>query len=451
MLLALTALPAETLELPPWSVLPFALTLAGIAILPLAAPHWWESNRNKALFSAALGLPAAVWLLIAGGAEGAHHLSESLAEYVSFISLLAALYVITGCVHLRGSLSGTPLANTGLLALGGLLASFIGTTGASMLLIRPLLSANAHRPRRAHIVVFFIFIVSNCGGLLTPLGDPPLYLGFLSGVPFAWTFSLWKPWLFVNLVLLALFNLLDQRMLVRDERDTPGSLLDRVVEHVPLRIDGAHNALFLGGIMLTILASGQGWLTGGARWPFGLQEGLFGALACAAWYTTRPSVRAANAYSAGPIVEVAVLFVGIFVTMTPPLLLLNAHGPALGLDRPWQYFWATGAFSSVLDNAPTYLTFSSIMAGQYGVSVTTPGFLAEVLDKGAQAGALLAAVSCGAVMMGANTYIGNGPNFMVKAVAESAGVKMPGFGGYLLWSGAVLLPLFGVVTWLFFA
>ncbi|HXZ84186.1 MAG TPA: sodium:proton antiporter, partial [Myxococcota bacterium] len=369
-------------------------------------------------------------------------LVERAKEYVSFILLLTALFVITGGISVRGSLAGTPLTNTGILALGAVLASAIGTTGASVLLIRPLLRANAPRERKAHLVVFFIFIVSNCGGLLTPLGDPPLFLGFLKGVPFAWTLSLWKEWLLVNGALVLLFNFWDQRVLDAEERARPGSQLEEVMQHEPLRIEGKRNLAFLLGVVAAIFAAGR------EQWPWGVQEALLLGLALAAYGSTPAALREANRFSFGPIVEVALLFSGIFVTMAPTLLLLNAHAGELALREPWQFYWGSGAVSSFLDNAPTYLAFAATAVGLHGLPVEGR-YLARFLAQGEEAARLLAAISCGSVMMGANSYLGNGPNFMVKAIAEEAGVRMPSFFGYMAYSGGILIPLFLLVTCLF--
>ena len=453
------AAPGLGTSLPLVSVAPFAGLLLAIALLPLFAGHFWESNARKAVVAAAFALPVAAWLLLAHGAQGGHALVEKGEEFAAFIVLLGSLYVISGGIHVGGSLSGTPLVNTGVLALGAVLASVIGTTGASVLLIRPLLRANAPRRRKVHVVVFFIFIVSNCGGLLTPLGDPPLFLGFLKGVPFAWTLTLWKEWLLVNGLLLVLFHLWDERVFDREELERPGSQLEEVQHHQPLVIRGGLNALFLAGVVATIALSGVGFGNGGRPWPFGVQEGLMLLLAAGSFVTTRPQVRADNRFTWAPIVEVAVLFAGIFVTMAPALLILNAWGQGartvaghgFGLTEPWQFFWATGGLSSFLDNAPTYLTFAATAAGLHGVPVEDARYLGDLLARGPEAARLLQAISCGAVMMGANSYIGNGPNFMVKAIAEEAGVTMPGFFGYMAYSAAVLLPLFAGVTLVFFA
>jgi Na+/H+ antiporter NhaD/arsenite permease-like protein len=432
---------------PLWTVLPFATLLLSIALLPLVRPTWWESHHRKAVIAIVLSVPAVAWLILAGETVTLVH---SLQDYASFIALLGSLFVISGGIHLRGSLSGTPLGNTAVLAAGSVLANLIGTTGASMVLIRPLLRANEARQRRAHVVVFFIFVVSNCAGLLTPLGDPPLFLGFLHGVPFFWTLGLWAPWLAVNGLLLGVFHAVDGWTVAREERETRHPLLEEVTHHPRAGVSGRRNLVLLTAIVAIMLGRGEGWGTNGASWPFGIQEAAMIGLAGLSLAITSPDVRRANHFGFGPILEVAVLFLGIFLTMGPPLLLLNARGAALGIEAPWEFFWATGLLSSFLDNAPTYLTFAATAAGRYGVPVSDVDYLGHLLAVGPAASRTLSAIACGAVMMGANTYIGNGPNFMVKSIAESRGVAMPSFLGYMKWSGAVLLPIFVIVTLLFF-
>jgi Na+/H+ antiporter NhaD/arsenite permease-like protein len=437
-------------SLPLASALPFVLLLAAIALLPLFAPHWWEHNKNRALVSFGLGGIFVAWLLLGWG-DGAHHaLEEAGVDYVAFIALLGSLYVISGGIHVKGSLAGTPMSNTGLLAIGAVLANLIGTTGASMVLIRPFLRANESRVRRRHMVVFFIFVVSNCAGLLTPLGDPPLYLGFLKGVPFEWTLQLWKPWLLVNGALLILFFIVDSAVLVAEDRARPGSQVEEATYHVPLRIEGLHNVALLGGVVLVILGKGQGWFADGEAWPFGVQEALLAGLMLAAYVSTKPALRAANGFTFGPIVEVAILFAGIFATMVAPLALLNARGADIGVRQPFQYFWGTGILSSFLDNAPTYLAFASAACGRFGIPAEGSHYLGEFVARGREAEQILAAISCGAVFMGAMTYIGNGPNFMVKAIAEENGVRMPSFIGYLGWSVVILLPVLAGAAWIFY-
>jgi len=346
-------------------------------------------------------------------------------EYVSFIVLLAALYVISGGILMRGDLLATPRVNSTFLAIGSVLASFIGTTGASMLLVRALLQTNRERTRVRHTVIFFIFLVSNIGGMLTPLGDPPLFLGYLQGVPFGWTFRLWPHWLLMVGVLLVTYFVWDTLLYTRE----PLAALRRDRARVePLRVRGALNGLGLAGVVLAVA-----FLGAPAR------EAVLVALAAASLWRTPREIRRANGFTASPIVEVAVVFFGIFLTMIPALELLRLRGGELGVRAPWQFFWATGALSSFLDNAPTYLTFLALGQGL--------GLAREVVDV---PHTILAAISVGAVAMGANSYIGNAPNFMVKSIAEEQGVRMPSFFGYMLYSGVVLLPLFAVVTLIFF-
>ncbi|HYT70394.1 MAG TPA: sodium:proton antiporter [Gemmatimonadales bacterium] len=443
-------------DLPLVAVLPFVALLAAIAVGPLVAPRWWHSNRNKGLVAALVSLPIMLYLGVSLGEPGRVVLEEKVRDYVSFVVVIAALFVISGGVHVEGSLSGTPLANTALLGVGAVLANVVGTTGASVLLIRPLLSANRSRRRTAHIVVFFIFLVSNCAGLLTPLGDPPLLLGFLKGVPFLWTLRLWPQWLTVTVMLLAVFNMWDQWVLAREERERRGSQLERVLVHQPLRVVGAYNLTFLVAVVATIVAAGQAGALG-RPWAFGRQEVIITLVAAGAYMATPHDHRERNAFSFGPILEVAVLFAGIFVTMAPVLEILNAWsqgrrevaGIGFGISEPWQFFWATGLLSSVLDNAPTYLAFSASAAGLGGVTAHGT-FLGAFLGTGPEAARTLAAIATGAVFMGANTYIGNAPNFMVKAIAQEHGVRMPSFFGYMAYSFGILGPIFLVTTLLFF-
>jgi Na+/H+ antiporter NhaD/arsenite permease-like protein len=444
-------MPTSMSNTPTWAVLPFALYLLLIASLPIVLPHFWESNRNKLLLALALSAPVVGYLVMHPG--GPLLLAETACEYLAFMALLGALFVISGGIYLRGSLAGTPLVNTAVLAVGAILASLIGTTGASALMIRPLLRANEARTRTRHIVIFFIFIVSNGAGMLTPLGDPPLFLGFLRGVPFGWTLRLAAPWAVVNGALLVLFALFDRRLARREP--APASALDDAplpaVE--PLALEGTINLAWLLGIIATVFIAGT-WgprLVANPSLRALAQVAAMGLLAWLSMKTTPAGVHEANRFSWGPIHEVAVVFIGVFVTMVPALTFLEERGASLGLTEPWQFFWASGVLSSVLDNAPTYLTFASLAsgvadAGAGALSVDNLGLLAAH-PTGQR---LLAAVSCGSVFMGAITYIGNGPNFMVKAIAEQHHVRMPGFFGYTLWSLTILVPLFGVVALLFF-
>ena len=436
-------------DVPLWTLAPFLALLLAIAILPLAARQFWESHRNKASVSLGLALPIALYLVLAHGAAGWAELGHKAMEFASFMALLGSLYVTSGGIYVRGSFSGTPLMNTALLAIGAVLASTIGTTGASMLLIRPLLRANAKRERKTHLVVFFIFIVSNCGGVLTPLGDPPLFLGFLKGVPFEWTLQLWREWLLVNAALLALFSFWDRHLLDREEKERVEPLLEEVQRHEPFAIRGKRSAFLVAAVVATIYASGSGLGNAGQPWPFGFSEALMVAIALVSFFLTTRELHHLNAFSWQPILEVAALFSGIFVAMTPALLYLNAHAADFGISSPAHFFWATGILSSFLDNAPTYLTFTATACGLDGIPLEGR-YLATYLARGGDNEAILTAISTGAVFMGANTYIGNGPNFMVKAIAEHSGVRMPSFVGYMAYSGAVLLPLFLLATLIFF-
>ena len=406
---------------PVYSVLPFVAMLLAIAVCPLAAPRWWESNRSKFIVAAALGLP----VLAVYGVRHPVALVHTAGDYVSFIVLLAGLFVISGGILLRGDLVATPATNTAFLALGGVLASVVGTTGASMLLVRPLLQTNRERTRVKHTVVFFIFIVSNIGGMLTPLGDPPLFLGYLEGVPFLWTLHLLPHWGLMLLALLAAFFVYDS---LQFSREPLGAIRRDRARVEPLRIHGGVNAAWLVVVVLAVAVLHAPW-----------RELVIIGLAVVSLKLTPSRIRRDNAFSAGPMVEVAVLFAGIFLTMIPALDLLRLRGDELGVRAPWQFFWASGALSSFLDNAPTYLTFLAL-----GQGLRLPAEVVGVTEP------ILAAISVGSVAMGANTYIGNAPNFMVKAIAEEAGVNMPSFFGYMLYSGTILLPLFVVVTFVFF-
>jgi Na+/H+ antiporter NhaD/arsenite permease-like protein len=402
------------------AVIPFVLVLAGIAILPLAVPGFWERNRNKAVFVALFALPVAIWLLTLQPGL----LFHAAHEYVSFLCLLGSLFIVAGGVHVSGDLRASPRTNTSILGIGAVLASLIGTTGASMLLIRLLLRTNSERRHTRHIPFFFILIVSNAGGLLTPLGDPPLFLGFLRGVPFTWTLRLFPIWLLAVGYLLALFYWMDRRAYARE---TVADLAKDASQYQPLKIWGQSNLVWLIVIVLSVFL------------PTPIREAAMVASAVGSLLVGDKRGRTMNAFNFAPIAEVAILFAGIFVTMTPALLLLEQHGPALGLFAPWHFFFVSGALSSVLDNAPTYLTF--LTAAQ-----STAASLGLPVDVVSVPASLLAAVSAGSVLMGANTYIGNGPNFMVKSMAESSGYQMPSFGRYALAAVLILSPVYAVTA-----
>jgi Na+/H+ antiporter NhaD/arsenite permease-like protein len=441
--------------LPAWSAVPFAGILLSIALFPLFAPRFWHHNYHKvALF---WGLALVIPFVLAYGGRAAFEIAHvAVVDYIPFIILLGALFTIGGGIYIRGALRGTPLVNAGLLAVGTVIASLVGTTGAAMLLIRPLLRANAGRRHRAHTVVFFIFLVANIGGSLTPLGDPPLFLGFLHGVPFFWTLELGAEFLFVAVLVLLAYLALDS-FLWRREDEIVRQPLD--VEREPLRIEGAHNFLFLLGVLAAVIVSGV-WHPGevvilGVHQGVQnlVRDGFLLLMLAGSWWSTSPEIRKANGYSWGPIREVAILFAAIFATIIPALAILKAgeRGALAALIEtvrtPAHFFWATGALSSFLDNAPTYLTFLSTALGRLHPGVPEREAIHLLIQHNE---AFLEAISTGAVFMGANTYIGNAPNFMVKSIAEEAGVEMPSFFRYMLYSAAVLIPVFALATWIFF-
>lgn len=449
-------------DLPLWSGIPFAGILLSIALLPLLTPHFWHHHFKKVSFAWALIL--AVPLLFAYKGLALFKIGEvMLLDYVPFIILLWGLFTVSGGILLRGTLVGTPILNLQLLIVGTILASWMGTTGASMLLIRPILRANAGRKHKAHTVVFFIFLVSNLGGLLTPLGDPPLFLGFLHGVPFFWTMQLAPEMIIVSAIVLAIYFIYDT-ILFRKDRDFTPQQIEKG-EAYPIRLEGMHNFIFLGGILGAVLISGT-WKPGGfhlgdipMEWQNLTRDAIIIAMGLLSLQTTHHKVREDNGFTWDAIKEVGYLFFGIFVTIIPVLMILKAgvHGHFAFLIKlvtePWHYFWMSGALSSFLDNAPTYLTFFNLALGQVGMSEAEA---AQVLrgtlqhPNGEAFISFLKAVSCGAVMMGANTYIGNAPNFMVRSIAEENGVKMPSFFGYMIWSGLILIPSFIIVTLIFF-
>jgi len=443
-------------DLPPWSALPFVGLLLSIALLPLLAGGFWRRHYPKvsAAWAAALAVPLLAAFGPAGFAALAH---TAIADYLPFVVLLAALYTIGSGVVIRGTPRGSPPVNALILLTGTLLASVVGTTGATVLLIKPLLRANRHRRRRVHSVVFFIFLVANIGGSLTPLGDPPLFLGFLHGVPFFWTLGLWDVTLLTAAALLAVYLALDAWHWRREDADVRANPEGR---RERLRIAGAHNLVFLAGVLGAVVLSGV-WHPGrvavlGVERPIeGLvRDAVLVAMAAGSWLTTPHGLRRENEHEWGPIREVAVVFAGIFVTMVPVLAMLGAgEGAGLGfvirrVRTPALFFWATGGLSSVLDNAPTYLTSLSTALGRLQPGVPEREAITRLI---ADTPEYLRAVAAGAVLMGANTYIGNAPNFLARSIAESAGVRMPTFFGYVVrYVVPVLLPVYVLVTLVFF-
>ncbi len=435
-------------DLPAVSVVPFIGLVLSLGLFPLFVPSFWERPRNQLLVSAIWSAPTLFYFgtlsaLGQHGTEAIVLLWRAGNDYVSFTALLATLFVIAGGIHIETDLEGRPLTNTVFLGIGAILASIIGTTGASMLLIRPLLRTNRDRNNVRHIPIFFVFLVANIGGLLTPLGDPPLLLGYIRGVPFLWPFEhLWKLWLFLVAVLLALFYAIDV-VCYRSEDLRPRDSRERLA---PLTFQGAMNVLLLFGVVMTLV-----FLPPDPEHPlasaFHLRELALLSLAALSWIVTPRSIRTDNHFRWAPILEVAAVFLGIFVTMIPAVVLLEARGP-LAIHEPLTLFWVSGIVSSVLDNAPTYLAFTASACGRVAECAATGNLAA--LASSPEGAPLLVAVSAGSVVMGALTYLGNGPNLLVKSVARDHGYDMPSFFGYVAWSGVILLPIFALAGWIFF-
>ena len=441
--------------LPAWSALPFAGLLLSLAFMPLFWPKFWQRNYHfvSAFWGLMLALPL-LWFYRQAAMQEIVHLV--LLDYIPFMILLLALFTVAGGIYIKGSFKGTPLTNVFFLVIGTLIASWIGTTGASMLLIRPVIRSNAARRSKAHVIVFFIFLVSNIGGALTPLGDPPLFLGFLHGVPFFWTFNLLPVTVLVSTLALAVFFLIDSFFFWRDRHQLPRG--DQSV-HVPIRLQGGHNFLYLAGVIAAVLFSGTVELGQVTVFHVALKiQNILRDLALVgicllSLKTTSAHIRAENHFHWGPMKEVAIIFAGIFITILPALAMLRA-GPdgqlafvTCAATKPWHFFWITGSLSSFLDNAPTYLVFLTTALGSFCDGVPEK---AAILKLIAEQPAILEAVAAGAVFMGANTYIGNAPNFMVRSIAEENGIKMPSFFGYMVYSIAILGPIFLLATLVFF-
>ena len=444
---------------PFWLCIPFAALLGCIAAFPVVKPHWWEHHQPivVAVCSVAFLLPFAA--LSGMGAAVEIVLECIVNDYLTFIVLLFGLFCVAGNITLEGDLAGSPRVNVALLLFGTVLSSFVGTTGASMLMVRPMIKMNSWRRRKRHIMVFFIFLVSNLGGSLTPIGDPPLLMGFSRGVPFFWSLRLFPVMAFNAVILLTIFYFLDKRAYRKDI--IAGCKPDISKPGTTVAIRGLHNVIFLVMIVAAVILSGvlptlpafqnaAGEVLGihifghvHLTIPAIIEIVIILVAAALSFKTTPASIRQANHFTWGAIEEVAVLFIGIFITMQPALMLLKQYGASLGLETPFQMFWVTGALSSFLDNTPTYLVFLT--------TACSMGFVEGVSTAlGVVPAEMLTAISCGAVFMGANSYIGNAPNFMVKAISDENGVNMPSFFGYLLWSLTVLVPVFLLDSLLFF-
>ncbi|MDO9542820.1 MAG: sodium:proton antiporter [Kiritimatiellia bacterium] len=439
-----------------WSALPFAGLLLSLALLPLIAHRFWQRNYPFVVmfWGLVIAIPL-IWLFGKSAMTEIAHLI--LLDYIPFMILLLSLFTVAGGIYIKGAFKGTPLTNLFLLLIGTIIASWIGTTGASMLLIRPVIRSNAARKSKVHIIVFFIFLVSNVGGSLTPLGDPPLFLGFLRGVPFFWTFNLLPITLFVGIYLLVLFFLLDMFYYLRDKHH----LLPPGEQNIQAAISlhGGHNFIYLGGIIAAVLFSGAVDLGQIVVFNTSLKlqnivrDTLLVGFTLLSLRTTRKYIRTENHFHWGPMKEVMIVFAAIFITILPVLIMLRA-GPDGKLAfiinaarEPWHFFWITGLLSSFLDNAPTYLTFLTTALGPFLNGLSEHEAVIKLI---AEQPIILQAISAGAVFMGANTYIGNAPNFMVRAIAEENNVKMPSFFGFMAYSFVILIPIFILATLMFF-
>ncbi len=429
----LIAAAVETPEVNPWMILPFAALLLSIAICPLVASHWWHRHYPKV----AVGLGAITIFYYLVALQSGGRMVHIAHEYVSFIALIGSLYVVSGGIHLSVKGESTPLANAAFLFVGAVIANVLGTTGASMLLIRPWIRMNHYRITAFHIV-FFIFIVSNAGGCLTPIGDPPLFLGYLKGVPFFWVLEhCWAAWLICVTLLIAIFLAFDFRNFAKPPADVTTSM----TASTHWKFEGGHNLPFIAVILGAVLFN--------KSLPLLVPELLMVTAAVGSYFTTSKELLRSNHFNFEPIREVAWLFVGIFATMAPALDYLERHASSLGLETPMQFYWATGGLSALLDNAPTYLTFLAAALGDQGLSINNPADVMKFIESDNH---LLVAISLGAVFFGAGTYIGNGPNFMVKNIAAQVGVRTPGFFSYLFFYAVpILLPVCGIIAFVFFS
>ena len=428
--------------MPLWAIIPFVLMLLCIALGPLFFEHWWEKNKNKLLVSLILGIPVAGYL-IAQGLTGDLK-DQMLFDYVPFIILLGALFVITGGIHLKGDIQAKPWINTSFLGIGAILASFMGTTGAAMLLIRPVIRTNSERKFKVHTILFFIAIVANAGGLLTPLGDPPLFLLYLKGAEFSWFFHMVPEWALVNALLLLIYFIADTYYYKKEPLEN--IKFDKTnVE--PLGLSGNINFIFLAGVVASVAFLNKQYLPIMAEndWAGFIREGSIVSMAVLSLLFTKKPIREANKFSWGPILEVAFLFFGIFITMIPALEYLKTNAHDLGINSNAQYYYATGSLSAFLDNTPTALAFHQLALGMNDGSVVEGVRYVAGIDE-----MILTAICLSSVFFGAMTYIGNGPNFMVKAIAEENKIKMPSFFGYMIkFSLIVLLPVYILVQLIF--
>ncbi len=428
-----------------WEIIPFILMLGAIAVLPLVAHRFWESNRNKLIVSLVLGIPMTIWLLTQGMTHELEH--AMIYDYVPFIILLGSLFVITGGIFVEGSIEPKPMTNSIILLIGAVLASLMGTTGAAMLLIRPLIIANENRRLKTHTILFFIAIVANCGGMLTPLGDPPLFMMYLRGAPFFWFLGFIKEWAFSNMLLIVVYYLLDSYFWKKEQAKTAEHF--ETAERKPIKLQGKVNFIWLLGVVLSVAFINPNtidFIEAGAPSAF-IREGVILLMAVFSLKFTKQIVRLKNSFSWEPIEEVAYLFLGIFITMVPALVYLENNAASLGIDTASKYYYATGALSGFLDNTPTAVTFYSLAKGYTQMNPASAAGMEMVAGIPV---ALMEAICVSAVLFGSLTYIGNGPNFMVKAIAESRGIKMPDFFAYMYkFSLIILLPIFILIQLIF--
>lgn len=421
-----------------YSIIPFVLMLGAIAVFPLTWNHFWEKNRNKLIIALILSLPTILYLALNGLSPALYH--TLVFDYLPFIILLGALFTITGGILLTGDIEAKPKINTLFLGIGAVLASFMGTTGAAMLLIRPLIQTNKERTYKVHTILFFIGIVANCGGLLTPLGDPPLFMMYLRSAPFEWFFTLLPEWFVTNLLLLVTYFITDSYFYKKE----PQQAIVRDLSNIrPIKIEGKRNFIFLAGVVLSVAFINEQYLAfiGTNHYFKFIREALIILLAVMSIQFTPRLLRTSNNFTWEPIKEVAYLFLGIFITMVPALLYLEANAKQLGVQTSTQFYYFTGLLSSFLDNTPTAVTFHSLALGLGNMSGNLVAGIPEYLLK---------AICTSAVFFGSMTYIGNGPNFMVKAVAEENNIKMPDFFSYMYkFSLIVLLPVFIIIQIIF--
>ncbi len=431
-------------SIPLYSSIPFVLMLLSIALLPLLTPHFWESNKNKLIVSLILGIPTAIYLIATGFTHALYH--SLVFDYVPFMILLGGLFVITGGIFVDGDVESKPMNNAIMIGIGGVLASFMGTTGAAMLMIRPVIHTIERRNFKVHIILFFIAVVANCGGLLTPIGDPPLFMMYLRGAPFEWFFRLTPEWFVTNILLLIIFYFVDNHFWNKETEEL------RKIEKestIPIKIKGTHNFIFLIGVVASVAFLNKHYITAieTNHYLGFIREAAILAMAILSMIFTKKETRKSNQFTWHPIEEVAFLFLGIFITMVPCILYLEENANHLGVNTPVLFYYFSGGLSSFLDNTPTAVTFYSLAEGLVKLD---PSIIQNVEVVAGIPAKFMIAISTASVFFGAMTYIGNGPNFMVKAIAEHSGIKMPHFFEYMYkFSLIVLLPIFIIIQLIF--